>query len=116
MLIKAGQQLQCEDEIETFWLGNTRVAPLQRFMRTLREVVLQRVPGKVVLFVDEVDVVRSLPFSVDEFFTGIRECYNRRAEDPEMQRLTFCLMGVASPSNLINDVHTTPFNIGTRIE
>src|SRR5205085_11161453 len=44
------------------------------------------------------------------------ECYNRRAEDPEFARVTFCLLGVASPSDLIQDTRTTPFNIGRRIE
>jgi hypothetical protein len=60
--------------------------------------------------------VRILPFSTDEFFAGIRECYNRRTQGPEFERLTFCLLGVASPSDLIRDTRTTPFNIGRRIE
>src|SRR5262249_3756336 len=69
-----------------------------------------------VIFIDEIDVVRSLPFATDEFFAAIRECYNRRVEDPLMERLTFCLLGVASPSDLIRDTRMTPFNIGRRIE
>jgi len=60
--------------------------------------------------------VRSLPFSTDEFFAAIREFYNRRSEDEELERLTFCLLGVASPSDLIRETRTTPFNIGRRIE
>ena len=71
---------------------------------------------RLVIFIDEIDAVRSLPFSADEFFAGIRECYNRRAEDPRFERLTFCLLGVASPSDLIRDTRLTPFNIGRRIE
>jgi hypothetical protein len=67
------------------------------------------------LFVDELDVVRSLPFETDEFFAAIRECYNRRAEDPELNRLTFCLLGVATPSGLISNRHQTLFNIGRRV-
>src|SRR5947209_4913852 len=85
-------------------------------MHALREVVLEKVPGRIVLFIDEIDAVRSLPFSADEFFAAIRECYNRRSEDPEYRRLTFCLLGVARPSDLIRDTRTTPFNIGRRIE
>ncbi len=54
----------------------------------------------VVIFIDEVDVVRSLPFSTDEFFAAIRECYNRRTVEPEFNVLTFCLLGVASPSDI----------------
>src|SRR4029079_4234443 len=72
--------------------------------------------GRLVLFIDEIDTVRSLPFSTDEFFAAIRECYNRRVEEPAFERLTFCLLGVATPSDLIRDVRMTPFNIGRRIE
>ncbi|MDO8630990.1 MAG: FHA domain-containing protein, partial [Phycisphaerales bacterium] len=70
----------------------------------------------MVVFIDEIDTVRSLPFSTDEFFAAIRECYNRRTEDPVFGRLTFCLLGVATPADLIRDSRTTPFNIGRRIE
>src|SRR6185436_17375008 len=49
-------------------------------------------------------------------FAAIRECYNRRSEEPEYGRLTFCLVGVATPADLIRDTRTTPFNIGRRIE
>ncbi len=52
----------------------------------------------------------------DEFFAGIRECYNRRSEDSELERLTFCIVGVATPSDLIRDVRITPFNVGRRID
>ncbi|HWS88594.1 MAG TPA: AAA-like domain-containing protein [Pyrinomonadaceae bacterium] len=116
LLGRVGQQLGLEDELEDFWLDNERLAPLQRWTRAVREVVLEKVKGNVVLFVDEIDAVRSLPFSSDEFFAALREFYNRRTEDPELRRLTLCLLGVATPSDLIKDVRTTPFNIGQRIE
>ena len=70
----------------------------------------------MVVFIDEIDAVRSLPFSTDEFFAAIRECYNRRSEDPAFHQITFCLLGVTTPSDLIQDTRTTPFNIGRRIE
>jgi len=65
----------------------------------------------LVCFLDEIEAIRSLRFSTDEFFAAIRECYNRRAQDPAFERLTFCLLGVATPSDLIQDTRTTPFNI-----
>ena len=111
-----GRQLRLEDELEDFWQARERLAPLQRFMRAVREVVLPRCKGPLVIFVNEIDAVHSLPFSTDEFFAAIRECYNRRSEDAELSRLTFCLLGVATPSDLIRDARTTPFNIGRRIE
>lgn len=116
LLSRIGQQLDLEDELEDFWLDHERLGAMQRWMRAIREIVLARYKGRVVIFVDEIDAVRSLPFSTDEFFAGIREFYNRRTEDPELARLTFCLLGVATPSDLIRDTRTTPFNIGQRIE
>src|SRR5947207_8764379 len=70
----------------------------------------------MVVFIDAFDVARSLPFSADGFFAAIRHCHNRRSQDPAFERLTFCLLGVASPSDLIRDTRLTPFNIGRRIE
>jgi WD40 repeat protein len=116
LLLQIGESLQIEEELDDFWQNHPRLGPMQRWMHALREVVLARVPGRIVIFIDEIDAVRSLPFSTDEFFAGIRECYNRRNEDPEFARLTFCLLGVASPSDLIRDTRITPFNIGRRIE
>ncbi len=115
LLQHLGQQLGLEDELDQYWQEHARLPPLQRWMRALREVVLPH-RRQLVIFVDEIDAVHSLPFSTDEFFAGIREIYNRRADEGELNRLTFCLLGVATPSDLISDARTTPFNIGRRIE
>ena len=116
LLTQLGQHLDLDDELDAFWASQPRLGPLQRWMQAIRQVVLPRRPGRVVIFTDEIDAVRSLPFSTDEFFAAMRECYNRRSEDRELERLTFCLLGVATPSDLIRDTRTTPFNIGQRIE
>jgi len=116
LLAQTGQQLELDDELDEFWDSHPKLGPLQRWMQAIRQVLLTTYPGRVVIFIDEIDAVRSLPFSTDEFFAAIREFYNRRSEDEELLRLTFCLLGVAAPSDLIRDTRTTPFNIGERIE
>jgi WD40 repeat protein len=115
LLNQLGQQLDEEDELMDFWAAHMHIGPLQRWLLALREVAVPRAFAPLVIFIDEIDAVLSLPFSTDEFFAGIRELYNYRSEDPVLERLTFCLLGVASPSDLIRDTRTTPFNIGTRI-
>ncbi len=116
LLTQIGRQLRLEDQLEKVWRSNERLGPCQRFFAAIRDVILPATPVALIIFVDEIDTVRSLPFPTDEFFAAIRECYNRRGQDPEFQRLTFCLLGVATPSDLIRDTRTTPFNIGRRIE
>lgn len=51
-----------------------------------------------------------------DFFALIRECYNRRAEKSDYDRLSFALLGVTTPSDLIQDKQRTPFNVGRPIE
>ena len=111
-----GEQLDFERELQDSWSRNQTLGCLQRWMLALREVVLPNSSGRLVIFIDEIDAVRSLRFSTDEFFAGLRQLYNYRTQDLALTRLTFCLMGVASPSDLIRDTRTTPFNIGRRID
>ena len=116
MLNRMASQLNLEDELDDFWEGCSNKSPLDRWMTALQQIVLVRIREPLVIFIDEIDMVRSLPFPTDEFFAGIRACYNHRDIEPTLNRVTFCLLGVASPSDLIQDVQITPFNIGRRIE
>jgi adenylate cyclase len=59
--------------------------------------------------------ILSLNFPIDDFFALIRACYNKRVDCSEYHRLTFALLGVATPSDLIQDKSRTPFNIGKAI-
>ena len=67
------------------------------------------------IFVDEIDTTLRLDFT-DDFFAAIRFLYQHRAADPVLERLSFVLIGVATPGDLIKDTARTPFNIGYGIE
>lgn len=128
LAIRLGTQLRVEDALEDYWQENLRLGPCQRWFAAIRDCVLRSldplspnsggVPAepKLVIFIDELDAVRSLPFPTEELFAALREIYYRRAEDHELNRLTFCLLGVAAPHELMNDAKRTPFSIGRRIE
>ncbi|MBD2341537.1 AAA-like domain-containing protein [Calothrix sp. FACHB-156] len=98
-----------------WWEANQLNSLLTRFRKFLEEILLVEVKDNIVIFIDEIDSVLSLKFPTDDFFALIRACYNKRVDNPEYNRLTFCLLGVASPSNLIEDKQRTPFNIGQAI-
>jgi hypothetical protein len=118
LLFSIGSQTGTEDELDRFWMSHTQLGPAQRWFAAIQSVLLgdQTSARSIVIFVDEIDVVRGLPFSVDEFFAAIRECSNRRTHDPAMRRLTFCLLGVAAPTDLVRNPQITPFNVGRRID
>ena len=86
-----------------------------KFTRYFREVVLKERSERLVILVDEIDTTLRLDFT-DDFFAAIRFLYQQRAAEPQLQRLSFVLIGVATPGDLIKDTTRTPFNIGQRIE
>ncbi|HEY9613085.1 AAA-like domain-containing protein [Allocoleopsis sp.] len=103
-------------DITTWWCAHRCLAPVQRFCEFLRKVLLRAVTQNIVIFIDEIDSVLSLNFRVDEFFAAIRAFYNHRPDIPDFKRLTFTLLGVATPSDLIRDANCAPFDIGHAIE
>ena len=98
-----------------WWLSLDFLSPPQRFSEFIQQILLHKIPEKIVIFIDEIDSTLGLNFNLDDFFAAIRYCYNNRANDTNYQRLSFVLLGVASPSNLVQDKNCTPFNIGRAI-
>ncbi|PSB04268.1 AAA-like domain-containing protein [Merismopedia glauca] len=98
------------------WLSDRDdLSPVHRFSQFIAQVLLAQILEPIVIFIDEIDTMLRLSFK-DDFFALIRAFYNRRADKPEYNRLTFALLGVATPSDLIQDKTRTPFNIGRAIE
>lgn len=92
------------------------LSPVQRLAQFIETVLLVQITTPIVIFIDEIDSVLGLSFPTDEFFALIRNCYDRRGKNPNYQRLTFAILGVATPSDLIRDKqYSTPFNIGQSI-
>jgi signal transduction histidine kinase len=103
--------------LTTWWNARQGISLIQRLSQFIEEVLLTQIPGeKIFIFLDEIDSVLSLNFSVDDFFALIRYCYNQRAENPAYDRLNWAFFGVATPSDLIQDPVLTPFNIGRPID
>jgi WD40 repeat protein len=99
-----------------WWTSHELMSPVQCFSKFIPEVLLEYIDKSIVIFVDEIDSVLALPFNIDDFFAVIRDCFNQRADKPEYNRLTFALIGVATPADLISNQLRTPFNIGRAIE
>jgi predicted ATPase/GAF domain-containing protein/tRNA A-37 threonylcarbamoyl transferase component Bud32 len=115
--------LRSKVNLKAWWHEREDLSPVQRLSEFIEEVLLVEVgiedgtPSKqLVIFIDEIDSVLGLNFPVNDFFALIRSCYNQRSINPEYRRLTWAFFGVATPSDLMTDHQTTPFNVGQAIQ
>ncbi|MBD1216094.1 MAG: AAA-like domain-containing protein [Aphanizomenon flos-aquae Clear-A1] len=105
-------------DIDSWWdkYDQESLSAVNFFGNFLRDILLKYVESNIVIFIDEIDSIISLEFKIDDFFALIRSFYNRRVDNTEYNRLSFVLLGVATPSDLIQDKTRTPFNIGYGVE
>ncbi|WP_413165239.1 AAA-like domain-containing protein [Capilliphycus salinus ALCB114379] len=111
-----GFNLPKRGTLKTWLQSQEGLSGLQQLSHFIEDILLDKLSEeKLIIFVDEIDSILSLNFQVDDLFALIRFCYNQRASNPEYNRLTFALFGVATPSDLIRDKTRTPFNLGKAI-
>jgi hypothetical protein len=115
LLSKIARDLSITVDLQAWWVERPEETINQRLMRFFREVVLEQVLGAVVCFLDEIDSTLKLAWT-DDLFTAFRGMHNDRPMVPAYERLTFCLIGVAAPNELIKDRRTTPYNVGRTLE
>jgi WD40 repeat protein len=110
-------QLGLNTDVLEWWEAEEqkKTGIVQRLTMFFEKVLLTETDKRVVVFVDEIDTTLSLTFT-DDFYAAIRYFYNARAYVPAFHRLSFVLIGVAVPGDLIRDPQRTPFNIGQRVD
>ena len=102
-------------ELRTWWQEHDFLTPVQRLREFIDRILLEKVAKNIIVFIDELDSILSLNFSTDDFLILLRTLFNKRADKVKFNRLTFVMLGVATPSQLIQDKSRTPFNIGRAI-
>jgi Leucine-rich repeat (LRR) protein len=115
LLNRLQRDLRLSLDIGAFWFAHPNDTSGQKLQRFFREIVCSEISGQIVVFLDEIDSTLKFNFT-DTLFTSLRGMYNERALIPVYERVTFCLLGVAAPNELIKDRRTTPYNIGTTLE
>ena len=107
--------LGLQTDVMRWWDAHAHLGVTQRLSSFFQNILLREIGSRIVIFVDEIDATLSLNFT-DDFFAAIRSLYNARARESALQRLSFVLIGAATPSDLISDPYRTPFNIGKRVD
>lgn len=115
ILTRIEDALSLETDVLQWWSDNQHLGMTHRLTQFFRNVLLTERSEQIIIFIDEIDTTLSLDFT-DDFFIAIRYLYNGRADIPAFKRLSFVLIGVATPGDLIADPQRTPFNIGRRVD
>src|SRR4028118_2202810 len=110
-----GGALSRKIDADSWWQQRQFLSPSQRLSQFIEDILLTEISQNIVIFIDEIDSILKLSWK-DDFFLLIRASYNKRAMNSEYKRLAFCLLGVATPADLIRDKDRTPFNIGKAID
>jgi hypothetical protein len=111
---RIARDLGAHEGFKRFWNGSD-AGPVERFELFLRQFLLETVPGTIVVFIDEIDTIRQLPFDTDDFFASIRALFDDREAHPALRRLALCFLGVGLHRDLIADPDRTPFNRATEV-
>ena len=111
LLDEMARRLGLPLDVERWWEQFPHFTWAQRFLHFFDAVVLPNVTEPIVIFIDEIDMTLGLPYT-DDLFAAIRSIHNDRSQTPAYRRLTFILLGVATPDELVDAPKRTPFNIG----
>lgn len=99
-------------QVEQFWQGS--LGPQDKLTYLMEDYVLPETDAPIVLALDEVDRLLSVPFHSD-FFALLRSWHNSRALDEQWDRLNIVMVISTEPYHLISEVNQSPFNVGLRL-
>ncbi len=111
LIRRLARSLRLKVKVLEWWRDRTGLSPIQCFSEFVEDVLLPAIDRPVVIFIDEIDSLFNFDFN-DDFFALIRAFYQERAENEAYRYLSFVLLGVATPGDLIRNKQRTSFNIG----
>lgn len=93
---KLSEQFNCK-----LWWDQQKDTSLNKLLNFIDTILLTEINhNKIVILFDEIDIIFRVRFRVDDFFTFISTCYQRRAVKSAYNSLNFALFGVAALSAL----------------
>ncbi len=111
---RIAQQLRLDLDVKAWWDQAGGITANEKLTEFFGIELFRRTDAPVVIFLDEIDSTLKLKYT-DDFFTAIRAMYNQRATVANNEKVTFCLVGVATPNELVKQRRTTAYNVGRTI-
>jgi WD40 repeat protein len=109
------RDLRIRTDIQAWWKDRGGLTNLQRLREFFLEIVLEETDAPVVVCFDRVEATIGHPLAQD-LFSVLRSCYDARATQTDFQRLTICLVGSASPYELVANLQDSIFEISRAID
>jgi WD40 repeat protein len=108
------RQLRIRFDLQSWWHDKSVLSNRQRLVDFYSEVILQFVPERIVVFIDEIQCIEELR-DADQLLASIRAAHNARTTDPDFSRLSFVLLGECDPVSLIDQPELSPFNVTQQV-
>ena len=115
LLCFIARELRVPVDTESIWHSLGGASLNERFIEILREIH-SKIDKKIIIFLDEIDVIVEWSFDIDELFTAIRNIYNNRTIEKFYADINFCIIGAILPNDLIRSKKRTPYNIAANLE
>jgi WD40 repeat protein len=111
---RLSRQLRLKTDLQAWWQDHTILSNRQRLVEFYAQLILQNIQERVVVFVDEIQVIGELSFA-EHLLASIRAAHNARATEPEFNRLSFVMIGECDPHSLAGDPQVSPFSVSTEV-
>jgi len=108
------RQLRLKVDLQTWWQDNSILSNRQRLVEFYVDVILQNIREQIVVFVDDIQYITTLPFD-EHLLASIRAAHNARATEPEFSRLSFALVGECDSHSFSLDPALSPFIVSQEI-
>ena len=111
---RLSRQLRLKTDLQTWWQDHSILSNRQRLVEFYSQVILSNLDEKIVVFIDEIQVIAELEFS-EHLLASIRAAHNARSTELDFARLGFVLVGECDPYSLVDDPQMSPFTISTEV-
>ncbi len=104
------RDLRLKIDLQQWWRDHSGLSSQERMADFFWEIVLGNTTAPIVIFFDDLETLIGLP-SARDFLATIRASNDRRASEPDFQRLSFVLSGVIHPVQFKMTGDEAPFEV-----
>ncbi len=111
---RIARDLRIKVDLQAWWRAKENLPNPERLVEFFWEIVLANTTAPIVVMFDDLETLVGLPYG-SEFLNSLRACHDRRATEPDFLRLSFVLLGVATPDQLQPDPSAGIFQVSNGI-